>query len=133
MLDAEAAAWAAREWEAYSLADYGVAEEDVPFAITARRGGEIVGTATGASRLGELYLARLIVGPSDRRTGVASHLLAAVESLAAGRGCERLTLRTRAEGPARALYEARGWRVYAELPRWREGRDFVQMERLLVL
>jgi 2'-5' RNA ligase len=130
-LDDEAARWTEREWAAYSLADYGVAEEDVPFAITARRGGDIVGTATGASRLGELYLARLIVGPSDRRTGVASHLLAAVESLAAERGCRRLTLRTQAQGPARALYEGRGWRVYATLPRWREGRDFVQMERLL--
>jgi 2'-5' RNA ligase len=130
-LDDEAARWTEREWAAYSLVDYGVAEEDVPFAITARRSGEIVGTATGASRLGELYLARLIVAPSERRTGVGSQLLAAVESLAAERGCTRLTLRTQAAGPARALYEGRGWRVYAQLPRWREGRDFVQMERLL--
>jgi 2'-5' RNA ligase len=130
-LDDEAARWTEREWAAYSLADYGAVEEDVPFAITARRSGEIVGTATGASGPGELYLARLIVTPSERRTGVGSHLLAAVESLAAERGCSRLTLRTQAAGPARALYERRGWRVYADLPRWREGRDFVQMERLL--
>jgi GNAT superfamily N-acetyltransferase len=131
VLDDEAARWTDREWVAYSLADYGVADEDVPFAITARRGGELVGTATGASRGAELYLARLIVAPSERRTGVGSQLLAAVESLAAERGCTRLTLRTQAGGPARSLYEGRGWRVYAELPRWREGRDFVQMERLL--
>jgi GNAT superfamily N-acetyltransferase len=130
-LDAEAAAWTAREWSAYSLADYGVADEDVPFAITARRSGEIVGTATGASRSAELHLARLIVAPSERRTGVGGHLLAAVESLAAERGCTRLTLRTQAAGAARRLYESRGWTVSATLPRWREGRDFVQMERLL--
>jgi GNAT superfamily N-acetyltransferase len=130
-LDDEAARWAAREWDAYARSEYGLPGHDEPFAITARRNDEIVGTATGESRLDSAYLAQLIVRASERGTGVGSHLLAATESLAAGRGCTRLTLRTNAVGPARAFYEARGWRAYATLDRWRAGRDFVQMERLL--
>jgi GNAT superfamily N-acetyltransferase len=62
---------------------------------------------------------------------VGARLLAAVESLAAERGRGRLTLRTQAQGDARAFYEARGWTVFDTLPRWRRGRDFVQMERVL--
>lgn len=130
-LDVEAEDWSAREWAAYSLAEYGTAEEDDPFAIVARRAGEVVGTATGAVRGDEAYLARLIVSADDRATGVGSHLLAAVEALAAERGCRRLTLRTQAAGSARRFYESRGWRTYATLERWRAGRDFVQMERVL--
>lgn len=130
-LDDDAERWSGREWAAYSLDEYGVAEDDEPFAISARRGGEVVGTATGAVRGDEAYLARLIVAATERGTGVGSHLLAATESLAAERGCRRLTLRTQAEGTARAFYERRGWHTYATLHRWRAGRDFVQMERLL--
>ena len=131
MLDDEAERWTLAEWAAYSAKEYGFAEEDEPFAITARRGGTVVGTATGALSRDDAYLARLIVSASERGTGVGSRLLAATESLAAERGCRRLTLRTQAEGSARRFYEARGWRVHATLDRWRAGRDFVQMERTL--
>jgi 2'-5' RNA ligase/GNAT superfamily N-acetyltransferase len=135
-LDDEAARWSDDEWARYATAQYGEDDEtgggaDVPFAITARRDGRVVGTATGELRRHDAYLARLIVAAGERGTGVGSHLLAAVEDLATGRGCDRLTLRTQAEGPARRFYEARGWRAYATLERWRAGRDFVQMERLL--
>ena len=131
MLDDEAERWTLAEWAAYSEAEYGIAEEDEPFAIAARRGGAVVGTATGALRKHDAYLARLIVASTERGTGVGSHLLASTESLAAERGCPRLTLRTQADGPARRFYEARGWRVCAVLEGWRAGRDFVQMERHL--
>ena len=131
MLDDEAERWTVGEWSAYSSDEYGFAEEDEPFAITARRGGDVVGTSTGALRGHDAYLASLIVAAGERGTGVGSRLLAATESMAAERGCTRLTLRTQAEGPARRFYESRGWRVYAVLDRWRAGRDFVQMERVL--
>ena len=131
MLDDEAQRWTAAEWAAYSHEEYGFEQDDEPFAITARRGGVVVGTASGALDEHDAHLARLIVSAGERGTGVGSRLLAATESLAAERGCRRLTLRTQAAGPARAFYESRGWRVNAELPRWRAGRDFVQMERLL--
>lgn len=131
MLDDEAERWTLAEWAAYSTTEYGFGADDLPFAITARRGGAVVGTATGALRDEDAYLARLIVSAEERGTGVGSRLLAATESLAAEEGCRRLTLRTLAEGPARRFYESRGWRVYAVLDRWRAGRDFVQMERVL--
>lgn len=131
LLDDEAGAWTDRAWAAHSAAEYGDAAEEEPFALVARRGRDIAGTATGTLRTADAYLARLIVDPAERGTGVGSHLLAAAESLAAERGCTRLTLRTQAAGPARGFYESRGWRVYATLERWRGGRDFVQMERLL--
>lgn len=130
-LDDEAARWTAQAWAAYSADEYGVAEDDVPFAITARRNEEVVGTATGAIHGTEAYLGRLIVAASERGTGVGSHLLAAFESHAADEGCTRLTLRTQAGGSARTFYERRGWRACATLDRWRAGRDFVQMERVL--
>jgi 2'-5' RNA ligase/ribosomal protein S18 acetylase RimI-like enzyme len=130
-LDVEAQRVTVEAWAASSLETYGAHDEAAPWALTARRQGDVIGTASGAIRGDELYLARLIVRADERRTGVGSHLLAAVESLAASRGCRRLTLRTQAQGPARRLYESRGWVVYATLPRWRHGRDFVQMERLL--
>jgi len=130
-LDDEAARWTEQAWAAYSLAEYGAAEGDVPVAITARRGDEVIGTATGAVRGREAYLARLIVDGGERGTGVGSHLLAAFEGRAVDAGCARLTLRTQAEGTARGFYERRGWRAYATLHRWRGGRDFVQMERVL--
>lgn len=130
-LDDEAAGWTEAAWAAHSAAVYGSPEVDEPFAIVARRGPVIVGTATGAVREDDAYLARLIVDPAERGIGVGSHLLAAAESLAAERGCRRLALRTESAGPARRFYEARGWRPYATLTRWRADRDFVQMERLL--
>lgn len=132
-LDDEAARWSARAWDTYRRGEYGEDSvgDEAPFAVTARRGDAVVGTATGELRRDDAYLARLVVAAEERGTGVGSHLLAAVEALAAERGCTRLTLRTQAEGTARRFYEARGWRVYARLERWRAGRDFVQMERLL--
>jgi 2'-5' RNA ligase/GNAT superfamily N-acetyltransferase len=132
-LDDEADRWTTGAWAAYSSDEYGIEEDDVPFAITARRDGVVVGTATGALSADDAYLARLIVAAEERGTGVGSYLLAATEALAAERGCDRLTLRTQAEGPARRFYESRGWRVCATLERWRAGRDFVQMERRLGL
>lgn len=131
-LDTDASRWTDTAWAADAMAEYGTVEDDAPFAIATRRNGVVVGTAAGTTRSDGAYLATLIVDAAERGTGVGSHLLAAVESLAAERGCTRVTLRTQAGGAARPFYEARGWKVYAELPAWRHGRDFVQMERLLI-
>ena len=129
-LDPVTQAWVDDQWHGYSTDTYGSAETDQPFALVARRDGRVLGAAIG--EVGpDTYLANLIVDDAERGTGVGSRLLAAVESLAAEQGCRRLTLRTQADGPARAFYEARGWTAFVTLPRWRRGRDFVQMERLL--
>lgn len=130
-LDPAAAAFAQDQWRRYSLGEYGNAQDEEPIALTARRDGEIVGTATGTIREYDSYLARLIVPEQERGTGVGSHLLAAFEALAARKGRTRLTLHTLADGAARQFYERRGWKVIVTLPRWRAGRDFVHMEREL--
>lgn len=110
-LDVEAGRWQDAAWRAHSSAGDATTEQDRPFAVTARRGDDIVGTATGDIRGDEAHLARLVVGAGERGTGVGSHLLAAVESLAAEAGCRRLTLHTEADGPARRFFEGRGWRA----------------------
>lgn len=130
-LDPEASAFMAHEWRRYALGEYGNAHAETTFALTARRSGAVVGAATGVMRETDAYLARLIVPESERGTGIGSHLLASFEALAAREGRTRLTLRTLAEGTARGFYERRGWQAIFTLPRWRAGRDFVQMERLL--
>lgn len=61
-----------------------------PFAITARRHGRVVGVAEGAVAGPAAHLHGLQVVPGDRGEGIGSHLLAAVESLAAEHGCEVL-------------------------------------------
>ncbi len=131
-LDPEAAAWTERAWSAYTSEAYGHAAPDEPFAIVARRDGTVVGTATGQFQRDVAYLDRLVVDADERSTGVGSRLLAAIESMAADRGLPRLALFTRADGPARAFYEARGWVAAVDLPQWRAGHDFVLMERRLV-
>ena len=130
-LDPEGAAFAQEQWRLYSMGEYGNAQEEEPIALTARREGQIVGTATGNLREYDAYLARLIVPEAERGSGVGSHLLAAFEALAVRNGRTRLTLHTLADGPARKFYEHRGWTAILTMPRWRAGRDFVQMERVL--
>lgn len=71
-----------------------------PFAVTARRDGVVVGTAAGVADPsepaaggegpGEAALTWLLVRPGERRQGIGSHLLAAVTSAAADRGCSSI-------------------------------------------
>lgn len=83
-----------------------------PFAVTARRGGAVVGTATGATGTGGTWavLTRLLVRPGDRRQGVGSHLVAAAASLAADRGCSSITVMAPAAADELASFLRRlGW------------------------
>lgn len=58
-----------------------------PFAVTARRDGTVVGAAAGATSADVGELAWLQIHPEHRGEGAGAHLLAAVVSLAAERGC----------------------------------------------
>jgi 2'-5' RNA ligase/GNAT superfamily N-acetyltransferase len=119
------AAWASAAW-----ADHDP-DVDSPFAITARREGGVVGLAEGVVRGEVCELQRLIVDLVVRGQGVGSHLLAAVESLAAEQGCTVCRLRAPAGGQVEDFYRGRGWVEVGALPDWRWGRDFVRMERRL--
>lgn len=119
------ARWAASAWAVHDP------DEDAPFAVTARREGSVVGLAEGVVRGRVCELQRLIVDEEVRGQGIGSHLLAAVESLAAEQGCTLCRLRAPAGGRAEGFYRMRGWAEVGALRDWRWGRDFVRMERRL--
>ncbi len=129
-LDPSAADWARRAWREYSLEQYGDAvRPDEPYVITARLTGEIAGIAEGEVKGGTCRLARLVVSPQWRGHGVGAQLLRATERLASERGCRRVRLETLEGGRAEGFYGEKGYRVVAHLPRHREERDFVVLER----
>jgi 2'-5' RNA ligase/ribosomal protein S18 acetylase RimI-like enzyme len=130
--DPAVAAWVEEQWAGYLTGRYGPgARPNQPFAIVARSGGGPVGFADGEVRGPVIRIGRLIVSPEWRDLGVGSHLLRAVEMLGLERGCARVRLETLDGGEAERFYFERGLLVVARLPRWREERDFVVMERHL--
>ncbi len=129
MLDPIAHEFMESEWSAYAREVHGDGAADAPFAIVARVGGELAGTATGQLRPDCCRLANLIVARRWRSHGVGSHLLRGVEALGREHGLPFVRLETRFGGPAEAFYAERGYEVTASLPRWRHGHDFVVMER----
>ena len=82
---------------------YLVAEVDGP-------GGTVVGHAVASAAGDDAELQRIAVDPGYRRRGLASHLLVAVEELAARDGATRLLLEVREDNTtAAAFYESRGF------------------------
>ncbi len=133
-LDPVALEWSRREWEQFSVKQYGVRfRADEPLVITARIRGLVVGVAELELRGDTTRLARLMVGAGHRGSGVGRQLLRAVEDEAAERGCFRVRLEALAGSPAESFYRSRGYEVAATLPRWREGRDLVVLEKQVVL
>lgn len=83
----------------------------LPFAITARRDGAVVGAAWGWTAGGRLEVADLAVAAVHRGQGIGRHLVAAVEGLAARRRCSAAGMAAPSTGAAAALLSACGWRV----------------------
>jgi 2'-5' RNA ligase len=127
--DPEAEVFADREWYAQGVDVLGPDfPPELPFTITARRAGHVVGVAQGWTHGGVAYLRDLIVDRAQRSQGIGSRLLAAFESLAAERECRHLALRTYADSRAYGFYKDRGW-VDDVSWTWKHGREFVQMRR----
>jgi len=127
-------AWVDEQWASYSRQRYGDAVRPIePYALIARAGGRLVGFVDGEVRGPVIRIGRLIVSPQWRGFGVGSHLLRAVERLGLERGCGRVRLETLLGAGAEKFYAARGYVVAAVLPRWREERDFVLMERDIII
>jgi ribosomal protein S18 acetylase RimI-like enzyme len=92
-------------------------EHDDSVVLIAEDGAAPLGFAQLYPSYSSVALARvfvlndLFVHGSARRKGVASKLLAAVESHAFAHGAVRMTLNVARDNlPGQALYEARGWR-----------------------
>lgn len=131
-LEPAAMAFQRAEWQRYLEGSYGDGTPpDEPFAVTARVGGEIVGTASGELRRDLCHLAILVVSAEWRSKGVGSHLVRAVERLATERGAPLVRLEVRRHGLAERFYRDRGFLPVGTLPSWREGHDFTLMVRHL--
>jgi GNAT superfamily N-acetyltransferase len=92
----------------------------LPFAVTARRDGEVVAAAWGWSARGALEVADLVVASEHRGQGIGRHVLAAVVALARRRECDLVGATSPREGAGAALLAATGFRVLdgtAEGPR----------------
>ncbi|MGO9963527.1 MAG: GNAT family N-acetyltransferase [Acidimicrobiales bacterium] len=128
--DPVVAAWADEQWAQYSRQRYGDTVRPIePYALVARADGRLVGFVEGEVRGPVARIGRLIVSPEWRGLGVGSHLLRAVERLGLERGCGTVRLETLRGAEAEQFYARRGYVATAVLPRWREERDFVLMER----
>jgi 2'-5' RNA ligase len=80
-----------------------------PFCVTARRDGAVVGVATGSTADADAVLDSLVVAERARREGVGSHLLAAVASVAAERGCAAVVACVGPGEPGAAFLRHKGW------------------------
>jgi 2'-5' RNA ligase len=130
--DPEVRDWSRRTWEQYSVSQYGPdVHPDEPFTIAARVHGELAGVAEGEVGGLTCRLARLMVGPEWRSTGVGTQLLRATEDHAIESGCVRVRLETLSGSRAEGYYRGRGYEIVGNLSRWRMGRDFVVMEASL--
>jgi 2'-5' RNA ligase len=82
-----------------------------PFAVSARIGGRVAGAAWGWTSGSVAIVADLAVAEAHRGVGVGRRVLAAVESEAAGRGCDVLLVAAPGEGAAAALLAGAGWKA----------------------
>jgi 2'-5' RNA ligase len=96
----------------------------LPFAIAARRDGDLIGAAWGWSARDALELADLTVVAEHRGQGFGRHVLAAVVALARRRGCTVVGASAARGGPGGALLAASGFRVVdegsASVARWQQ-------------
>ncbi|WP_081814552.1 GNAT family N-acetyltransferase [Hyphomonas jannaschiana] len=102
-------------------------------AYVAVSDGEICGAAVYLYRTGTKVarLYSLTVAPSHRGKGIASALLAAGETDAQTRGCDRVRLEVRrSNATAIRLYERHDFRVMAQIPSYYpDGETAARMEK----
>lgn len=120
--------WLDAQWAQHAEA-LGQAWDERSLAFTARRGGLVVGAATGWTNEGIGHLSELVVDAGVRGEGVGAHLLAAFEDAARRLGVRWLSLRTDAGSPAQGFYERRGWVIAGTLDDWVAGRTMSEMRK----
>ena len=93
--------------------------------------GNLIGLRRAGSRAMRIY--SLVVAPEARGLGIGQRLVAALETLAAHEGCDRVTLEVRTDNAAaRALYARLGYREAKALPGYYEdGSDGLRLTRAI--
>lgn len=99
--------------EAAGLLAIDTDSEGMPFAVTARRDGSVLGAAWGWTAGGRLEVADLVVAAAHRGQGLGRHLLAAVEDVGRRRSCLRAGASAPADGAIASLLSGCGWSVTA--------------------
>ncbi|HEX2041939.1 MAG TPA: GNAT family N-acetyltransferase [Acidimicrobiales bacterium] len=130
-LDPEAREFSVREWHALGLGGLAMPLAHERVAISARREDEVTGVATGWTRGEVAHLCNLVVGAPDRGQGIGSRLLAAFHAAAVERGCRQAICRAQVGSQGHGFLQHRGWREDVRLPRWFDGRDYVELRREL--
>lgn len=95
--------------EAASLLAIDGGAPGLPFAVTARRDGEVMAAAWGWTIGGHLEIADLVVASAHRGQGIGRHLLAAVEAVGGDRACSRAGTVAPGDGAAASLLRGCGW------------------------
>ena len=118
----------------FGLVSQGVAGE-VPTTHwwVAEHEGRLIGHAVVSAVEDVAELQRISVDVDQRRSGVASDLLASVEAFALAKGVERMLLEVREDNlAARAFYAACGYTTLHRRPRYyADGAAAEVMEKLL--
>ena len=89
-------------------------------AVLARSAGVLDGGLIGETARGFLFVDLFWVAPGRRGAGLGARLLAAAEAEALRRGCHAAWLDTY-DFQARPFYERHGYRLFGELPGFRDG------------
>ncbi len=100
--------------------------------IAATVGGEIVGVLGLRIAASLAHVDSLIVAPDHRRTGIGRRLLDRSETVANYYNCHKVTLEAPAALPARAFFEACGYKVEAILPQHTWKLDVAVMRKFLL-
>lgn len=87
------------------------------------RGTVILEPAPQPNQRHRAEISKMLVHPAARRRGLARALLLAAEEAARAGGHGLLTLDTEADSPARALYEAMGYRLAGIIPGYARRAD----------
>jgi GNAT superfamily N-acetyltransferase len=105
-------------------------EQRHEFAATT--GGEVVAVLGLRIAASLAHVDSVIVAPGRRRSGIGRRLLERAENVANYYNCHKMTLEAPAALPARAFFEACGYKVEAILPQHTWKIDVAVMRKFLL-
>lgn len=82
-----------KEFSAYATQNEVTLNYD-EFCFAAEENGKILGVITGRTTYNEVHIVDLIVNHEDRKSGIGSRLVSAVEDAYKGKGYDKITLTT---------------------------------------